>query len=79
MKLHMYIQFKSAFHKKNRGTVFLGATCFCSVAVITFASHAKGPRFETEQKQLLQENQHEITLRKPRTNVPDSLKSSKGH
>ena len=24
---------------------------FCSVVVITFASHAKGPRFETGQKQ----------------------------
>ncbi len=25
---------------------------FCSVVVITFASHAKGPRLKTEQKQL---------------------------
>ncbi len=28
------------------------AAGFCSVVVITFALHAKGPRFKTEQKQL---------------------------
>ncbi len=28
------------------------AAGFCSVVVITFAFHAKGPRFKTEQKQL---------------------------
>ncbi len=28
------------------------AAGFCSVVFITFALHAKGPRFKTEQKQL---------------------------
>ncbi len=33
-------------------TVSALAAGFCSVVVITFALHAKGPRFKTEQKQL---------------------------
>ncbi len=33
-------------------TVSAMAAGFCSVVVITFALHAKGPRFKTEQKQL---------------------------
>ena len=52
------------------GTGFTSEGSFRSVVVITFASHAKGPRFETGRKQgsistVLEENHQAVTGNPP--------------
>ncbi len=46
---HMWWNFPKSNSEKTDSALAAG---FCSVVVITFALHAKGPWFKTEQKQL---------------------------